>query len=799
MLMNWLCETKLIAYILLLLAMPISTVCQAESLSLEDQLDDAIKADNMTDYSDVSSRTHYTTCYNLKNLKKFSQFDNCMVHLERRHIKNGELTLSAPFVGDSTLNKDYTNASIYGMYAEASLARSDLDKAYEYALIALEGIEGVPTYKGYETVPSYVALSKADAGGGIYGVLAVVEGIRGNKDKARGYINSIENIDFSCNACSQRRGRAKSWLARAYFAVGNYSAAYQALTNEELNTDDVLQDLGTAINYINPAYYLLKGATGFDMGEASNLFSYEHEAMICRALYLSNKAESYSCYQNILKNEATPFFGGIEFIALQDMGNIELRAKEYSKAEATLAKAIELLETQRSSLSSDTHRMGFVGDKLNVYLDMVTIKLTLGKNVEAFEYAERAKSRALVDLLASKKDFSSKINKSKINKLLFDLEKAEQDSLDFDIKNQVNGNTRSDIREKQTAIRSVDANLASLVTVSRISSEDIQDLLGKDETLLEYYGKGEDLFAFILTDNTVEAIKLNGSNIDKLVNEYRMSLSDPNSHNYKKTAAVLYNAVVKPVMPYLNTTHLTIVPHGALHYAPFAALYNGNDFLIDNFQLRVLPSASVLTFLNNSVVTKNVSMLSLGNPDLGNPSYDLPGAEKEALQVAELVPGSKVLLRKKATETALRAYGPEFKQIHFAMHGKFDDKVPLDSRLMLAADAENDGNLTVSELYELQLNTDLVTLSACQTALGETASGDDVVGFTRGFLYAGAQSIVSSLWEVADKPTAYMMVEFYRNLKKYKKAEALRKAQISTRKKFDHPLYWAAFQLTGAY
>ena len=105
--------------------------------------------------------------------------------------------------------------------------------------------------------------------------------------------------------------------------------------------------------------------------------------------------------------------------------------------------------------------------------------------------------------------------------------------------------------------------------------------------------------------------------------------------------------------------------------------------------------------------------------------------------------------------------------------------------------------MTVSDLYTLSWDADLITLSACQTGLGKVANGDDVIGLTRGFLYAGARSIVASLWSVDDTATEQLMVNFYRNLANNDKREALRMAQIQTRKSYPQPMYWAAFQIVG--
>ena len=117
----------------------------------------------------------------------------------------------------------------------------------------------------------------------------------------------------------------------------------------------------------------------------------------------------------------------------------------------------------------------------------------------------------------------------------------------------------------------------------------------------------------------------------------------------------------------------------------------------------------------------------------------------------------------------------------------------------MSSDSENDGTLTVGELYDLRLPADLVTLSACETALGKVANGDDVVGFTRGFLYAGTSSIVSSLWKVDDQATSILMQQFYKSLKETDKRSALRTAQLKVKDTYNsHPYFWAAFQITGS-
>ena len=155
------------------------------------------------------------------------------------------------------------------------------------------------------------------------------------------------------------------------------------------------------------------------------------------------------------------------------------------------------------------------------------------------------------------------------------------------------------------------------------------------------------------------------------------------------------------------------------------------------------------------------------------------------------------MLRKKASKTSFNALAGDASYIHVASHGEFDAAKPLRSGLILSPDARNDGRLSVSDLYQLQLDAELVTLSACETGLGSVVNGDDVVGLTRGFLYAGASTVIASLWQVDDDATAFLMLRMYEHIQSGGRRDALRQAQLETRAKFPHPVYWAAFYLTG--
>uniref|UniRef100_UPI00048D9CF1 CHAT domain-containing protein n=1 Tax=Psychromonas aquimarina TaxID=444919 RepID=UPI00048D9CF1 len=383
---------------------------------------------------------------------------------------------------------------------------------------------------------------------------------------------------------------------------------------------------------------------------------------------------------------------------------------------------------------------------------------------------------------------------------------AQLNSIDSDLQtadySEKSGRSRSAdrglLRKTQKQLQKAQPELASLVTVAAPEVAELQLRLADDETLIEFYGSGTQLFAFLLSRGGIKAAVLNGEDLTGSVSALREDLQKIDSNSYQHSANLLYQRLFKPLKDELHTEKLIIVPHGPLHYLPFNALYNGSDFLIDQYDISILPSASVMAFLNKEVTAAH-PLLVLGNPELGDPELALPGAEQEAKAIASQQSGASLLLRRNATETQVKENGALFKTLHFASHGIFDPHTPLSSGLLLAKDKSNDGLLTVRELYELNLNADLVTLSACETGLGKIANGDDVVGFTRGFLYAGTNSIISSLWKVDDQATSQLMQNFYTNLTETSdKRLALKKAQLAVKTDYNrHPYYWAAFQLTG--
>ena len=609
----------------------------------------------------------------------------------------------------------------------------------------------------------------------IYDILGVAHALAGNIAEAQKIVQSLQNV-----AITVMNGPEKySALARIFMALKEYDHALTAIKNPNAKVT------GPITAFFDQTFQ-----------EIPNLF------ILSKSLYETGYIkEAKEGYNQLLGHPQIEQIGGIYWIVLLDRAKIALAEGQRRVAEDMLKRATDVIEKQRSSINSEAGRIGFVGDKQTVYTELTALLLNDGRYADAFAYVERAKARALVDLLASQKNINPHGGQTEqVKTMLAELNKAENDlAVVAQIQDQSGRiKSRSIVLALKKDLQEKAPELATLVSVTTPDTAEIQSKIKDDETLLEYYCAGKDWYVFILTAKTITAQKLPSADLEKNINALRKTITTLNMPEFNQSSRTLYHQIFSLAAPAIKTKKLIIVPHGSLHYLPFAALSDGSDYLIDKFSIRMLPSASVLNFLTGRTKQARRGALILGNPKLDDPKYDLKFAQDEALAIGRIIPESKVLLRSEASKTNLQKFESNYSIIHLAVHGVFDPDKPLNSALLLAADRNNDGLLRAGDLYDLSLPADLVTLSACETALGKVATGDDVVGFTRGFLYAGAHSLISSLWQVDDEATSDLMVNFYNNLSKMNKDEALQQAQLKVKKQYPQPYYWAAFLLTGS-
>jgi CHAT domain-containing protein len=723
----------------------------------------------------------YAVCEALLETRDYGRLFPCLDNMDRR-IEQGTY-------------------SVFMMPTEGMALMSKLLRAR--GLLDLGEIENALVVAESTTLPNTIT-GKSAYWLGYYGIRALTHALSDHREEALFNLAKLEEED---NFLMKKE--KNSYVARIYMALGDYDKALEAVERDTSPSgfNAVAQALAYPIaSVVTAGVATAAGGTtedGLKMLVGDDVRAALPYAFMVAKLHLETGEMEAARHDldAVLNHPRIANFGGLHWAALHNRASIHLKEGEVEQGLTLLKKAVELVERHRSSIQGEAGRIGFVGDKQAVYRDLVAALVQTGQPAEAFEYAERGKARALVDMLAGKKAFATG-NKTDLEPLMAQWQEAERDDATAGIRITTPTKRRSaqaralSLRKK---IKEYSLQIAALVTVNTPTLEEIRKQLPEGETLVEYFGSDDTFFAFIVNHDEVYGVKLEVKELRQKIEAFREHLMDPDSYQCKVDGQALYEKLIQPIEGFITSKNLTIVPHGALHYLPFNALYEKDSFLIDRYNIRVLPSASVMTFLKDRREGHAGNLLAFGNPDLGDPIYDLPGAQNETIAITKDRPKSKLLLRKQATETAIKRFGDQFRYIHFATHGTFDAEKPLSSGLLLVGDSENDGMLTVNELYDLSLPADLVTLSACETALGKVANGDDVVGFTRGFLYAGVSSIVSSLWKVDDQATSILMQEFYKSLKETDKRSALRTAQLKVKDTYHaHPYYWAAFQITGS-
>jgi len=491
-------------------------------------------------------------------------------------------------------------------------------------------------------------------------------------------------------------------------------------------------------------------------------------------------------------------------------------------AEESFRRAVALIEELRAPLPAEEFRTAFVADKLAPYDELVRLCLADPARVaEAFSYTERARSRALAEMMSGALAVHPRPRDEFEAELFAQLDRLREELSWF--YSQINRPVEAQpargpdgMRALHDAVRAREARTLEImrqlqqrggdVSLDRAEQLDVEDLrraLGPDTALVEYAVLGGELLAFVVRDEGVEVVRglAREAEVSEALGQFRFQLGSlrygsarmrahlgPLTARARHYLGALHRLLLRPVEPLLGERRLVVVPHRALHYVPFHALDDGEAYVVERREVSYAPSAGVLRYCLSKPAAGASRALLMGVAD-----EQTPRVRDEIRALAPLFPDSTALLDSEATLERLRALAPAADVLHLACHGQFRPDSPLFSSLKLG-----DGWLTARDAYTLDFRGRLVTLSACETGVSAVAPGDELLGLVRGFFSAGAPSLLLSLWTVDDEATADLMADFYTSLRRGSRpAAALRSAQLRQLRQRPHPFFWSPFVLLG--
>jgi CHAT domain-containing protein/tetratricopeptide (TPR) repeat protein len=484
--------------------------------------------------------------------------------------------------------------------------------------------------------------------------------------------------------------------------------------------------------------------------------------------------------------------------------------------------AVERLEAVRAGLSQRQARQSLLDDDVvqDLYAGLAGLLTASGNSSEAWQSIERAKARSFLEQMGGRHTASGEAPPElkeiadlgrRVLNVKVQMESADGPARTGSGRDSNGLRTELDRLQRQFALASQQASLGNTragqsAALGSIALDSAQKLLPPKTTLLEYAFLRDGITAFVVTRSGARQFHWQldlGELEQKVKAELLPALSDERFQDadvYAALAAVsrlLMDPVAKSLLR--GNRRLIIVPTGYLNYLPFEALKlpDGRS-MIDAFTISYLPSASVLQFLSaQKPLPGSLFLGAIGNVSVEGADA-LPGTLTEVDAISRIEPGATRVTDKDFTHDALRDALTRYDAVHFATHGNLDSNAPLFSALLTSPGAHQPSRLFLYEIQALKLQARLVVLSACQTGKGRSLRGDEVAGFTRTLLLAGADTVVASLWHVSDESTAQLMVGFYRSLRAGQPtAAAMRSAILAVRKKFPHPRYWAAFVVTG--
>ncbi|MGM0452336.1 MAG: CHAT domain-containing protein [Thermodesulfobacteriota bacterium] len=538
-------------------------------------------------------------------------------------------------------------------------------------------------------------------------------------------------------------------------------------------------------------------------------------------LAIKSYAPAQAAYDKALSLSRQMHIKETRWRALYGMGQAVLEDKtDRDRAAAYFREAIDIIESMRAAIGIKDLKENFMVNRLSVYEALVQLLADMDRPAAAFEIAEQSRSRNFIDLLGTQRIAPGSAAETE----LYQKQAVLRSEIEATEQMLANAETPAETEEYKAAFQQlknerenlmldIQANhpqLSTLISVPPVDLEKIAWRLEPGVALLSYYVLENEVICWVVRHQKQNSdtapvrmvrIAADKAQLAQNIRQYRKIIQ--NLQPWQRHAGELYERLMAPVKTHLDGIHtIGIIPHGALHYLSFGTLYGNQRFVVDDYSLFYLPSASVLDATIPRRIKRpkfQLKVLAIGNPDLENPALSLPFAEQEVRSIQWNFPEITLLTREKATEAWVVDHIADYDIIHIASHGEFDPVNPLMSAIKLSAgqNPADDGDLRATEVFGLDIRADMVYLSACQTGLGKVKTGDEIIGLNRSFFYAGTHTVVSSLWRVSDVSTAMLIKAFYREYTRHNKSRSLQAATRHVKNRYPHPGYWGAFTLVG--
>lgn len=503
----------------------------------------------------------------------------------------------------------------------------------------------------------------------------------------------------------------------------------------------------------------------------------------------------------------------IALLALNALGLVERDRGDPASAEREFLDSIDVIESMRDPIAAEEFRMAYLADKLEPYDNLVDLYLSSQRYPDAFAMLERARSRTLAESVrgsaaagGSDPELEEEISslREELNWYYTRLDRAEEADQEM-VLEEVRNRERSlaDLTRRMESLSESGISGEDVTGTRGLSVEALGEILGPGRALIEYVERNGGYSALVVTSEGVAF-----SDLEAGVDEVFASLQglrfqfgalrygpsalsahyDELKHRADSHLADLHDLLLSPVDDLIGERDLVIVPCGQLNYVPFQALRDGEGYQAEKREVVTAPGAEVWAALMQRKTEPLSSALLIGYAD-----ENIPNVEDEIWQIGELFSDKSVLVGREATFKSFSSLVPDCTVVHIACHGRFRPDSPMFSSLHLA-----DGYITVRDICSRRMNAALVTLSACETGLNRVYPGNEIIGLARGFLTAGAATIVLSLWTVNDESTARLMRGMYEHLQQGRTAsESLNLAQRKMISEGSHPYFWAPFGIIG--